>query len=346
MENGDYMERTGAPFTGERLQELKEFLRQQGLSYDDGIEWTVELFTADGAPAGTASLQGNIIKCVAVAEDNRGEGLSGRLLTAVQREAFQRGCGHLFLYTKPQNGAMFRKLGFYPVAGTDEVLMMENRKNGVGRFVESIRSAKKGGRIGAVVANCNPFTNGHRYLMETAAGQCDLLYIFVLSEGKSLFPAEVRLRLVREGTADLANAVLCPTEDYLISSATFPTYFLKDDAQADRIQCGLDLQIFGRQFAPKLGITKRFVGTEPLDRVTAAYNRRMKQVLPLFGIEVVEVERVRAGGAPVSASRVRALLRGGDPAAVRGLVPECTYRFLCSPQGRKIIDAGKSGPSH
>ena len=70
---------------------------------------------------------------------------------------------------------------------------MENVRDGIGRYVRSLQHPKdNGGVIGAAVMNCNPFTNGHRYLVETAASQCELLHLFVLSEDRSAFPAQVR----------------------------------------------------------------------------------------------------------------------------------------------------------
>ena len=131
-------------------------------------------------------------------------------------------------------------------------------------------------------------------------------------------------RLVKEGTADIANARVHRSADYLISSATFPTYFLKDNVDASVVNADLDIQLFAKRIAPALGITKRFVGTEPFCPVTRAYNERMKQVLPEYGVEVIEIERKDG----ISASKVRQLLAEGEKDKVRTLVPECTYKYL------------------
>ncbi|WP_462363731.1 adenylyltransferase/cytidyltransferase family protein, partial [Pyramidobacter porci] len=215
-------------------------------------------------------------------------------------------------------------------AETADVLLMENRRDGVKRFVASLERPVRDGVIGAVVANCNPFTKGHRYLMETAASQCDFLHVFVLSAEKSLFPAALRLEMVRRGTSHLKNVAVHPTGDYLISAATFPDYFLKDKARAGDVKCELDLTIFARCFAAPLNITRRFVGTEPFSPVTERYNEAMKAFLPPLGVEVTEVPRCEAGGAPISATRVRALLeRGGlDEPELAELLPETTLALL------------------
>lgn len=44
--------------------------------------------------------------------------------------------------------------------------------------------------------NANPFTNGHRYLIQQAAAQCDWLHLFLVKEDSSRFPYEDRLDLV------------------------------------------------------------------------------------------------------------------------------------------------------
>ena len=93
---------------------------------------------------------------------------------------------------------------------------------------------------------------------------------------------------------------------------------------ASVVNADLDIQLFAKRIAPALGITKRFVGTEPFCPVTRAYNERMKQVLPEYGVEVIEIERKDG----ISASKVRQLLAEGEKDKVRTLVPECTYKYL------------------
>ena len=139
-----------------------------------------------------------------------------------------------------------------------------------------------------------------------------------------------RVELVRRGTADLPNVQVCPSGPYMISAMTFPTYFLKETEDPSAIQSALDITIFGRCIAPALGITRRFAGTEPLDAVTRVYNETMARLLPGFGVEFREMERVSAGEAPISASRVRRLLgeKGGVTEEVRALVPETTAEYL------------------
>jgi len=312
---------------GQKLRLWQEFLGRAGLEPDTQTERTV-LIWDEGQIIATASRQGNLLKCIAVDDLRQGEGLTATLLTQLRQDAFQSGYSHLFLYTKPKNKYMFSSLFFYPVAQTDRVLLMENKKDGITDFLSQLPEEKHEGIIGAAVMNCNPFTKGHRYLIETAARDCDHLYVFVLSEDKSQFSAEDRMALVKAGTADLANVTVLPTGPYLISSATFPTYFLKEREKAQTIQCQLDIEVFAKHYAPKFGITHRYVGTEPLSQMTNQYNQALLQFLPEYGIQVHLIPRLETDDTPISASYVRSLLGTGQAELLKTLVPETTYSYL------------------
>lgn len=312
---------------GRKGQLWKDFLTRAGLEADRDVERTALLWDGEALIA-TGSRQGNLLKCIAVDESRQGEGLTATVLTALRQDAFEAGHSHLFLYTKPKNKWMFSSLFFYPVAQTADVLLMENRRGGIRDFLETLPAEHCEGTVGAAVMNCNPFTKGHRYLIETAAKECDLVYVFVLSEDRSHFSAADRLEMVKLGTADLPNVRVLPTGPYLISSATFPTYFLKEREKAGAIQCRLDIEIFKNYFVPKFGIKRRYVGTEPLSPMTNLYNQALQVYLPEAGIELREIPRTELGGTPVSASAVRALLEAGDLTALRELVPRTTWDYL------------------
>lgn len=307
-----------------KKQQWADFLARAGLEADENTDSTVLIWEGDTLAA-TGSRKGNLLKCIAVSEDFQGQGLTATVLTQLRQDAFASGYNHLFLYTKPKNLLQFQSLFFYPVAQTDQVLLMEDKPQGITRFLNSLVPAATAGRIGALVMNCNPFTLGHRYVIETAAKECDHVYVFVLSEEQPPFPAADRLQLVKAGTQDLENVTVFPTGPYLISSATFPTYFLKDRDQAVTAQCGLDIAVFSRYYIPKFGITHRYVGTEPTSALTNAYNCALKAQLP---IPVVEIDRLEADTVPISASTVRSLLKTGQPETVRKFVPVTTFDYL------------------
>lgn len=313
--------------TGRKYRLWQALLQNAGLTPDSAIEQTALLWDGETLAA-AGSRQGNLLKCIAVEEHLQGDGLTATILTALRQEAFREGQSHLFLYTKPEHQFRFSSLFFYPVARTGQVLLMENRKNGIGSFLEELPVCHTQGAVGAIVMNCDPFTRGHRYLAQTAASECAHVYIFVLSEEKGYFSARDRLEMVRQGTADLPNVTVLPTGPYLISSATFPTYFLKNRDEAGQVHCQLDIQIFLQHFAPHFHITRRYVGTEPLSPVTNRYNKILKQQLPSQGIDVREVPRLMLDGAPVSAGAVRTLLQNGDWQALPALVPQTTLDYL------------------
>jgi [citrate (pro-3S)-lyase] ligase len=319
---------TGSTLTPRRLADVRELLDRAGIGWDDGVTFTVVVQDDDGRPLATGSRQDNVLKCIGVDPSAQGEGLAATVVTELIKDAIRNGYSHLFIFTSPKSAQLFRQLGFHMVAGTADAVLLENRANGIGDFVAGLENPPADGIVSAIVANCNPFSYGHRYLVETASRASGLVHLFVLSADKSRFSAADRMRMVRDGTADLKNVVVHPTGDYLISAATFPSYFIKDKARADAINCGLDLTIFAQCFAQPLGIVRRYVGTEPTDAVTLAYNRQMQALLPSFGIEVIEVPRLEKNGAAVSASRIRKLLDEGRLDEIEGLAPPSTFAFL------------------
>ena len=276
-----------------------DFLQRSGLEPDLRVDSSVLIFEGELLVA-TGSRLGNLLKCIAVDESFQGMGLTATLITHLRQDAFEAGHKHLFLYTKPKNLLQFSSLFFYPVAQTEDVLLMENEPSGIHNFLDSLPLPHRGGNIGGLVMNCNPFTLGHRYLIETAARECDWVYVFVLSEEQPPFPAADRLMLVKEGTKDLSNVTVLPTGPYLLSAATFPTYFLPDREAAPQIQCLLDIAIFEKYFIPQFGITIRYVGSEPLSPMTDKYNKALQENL---SIPLREVPRKEANREPISASR-------------------------------------------
>jgi len=192
----------------------------------------------------------------------------------------------------------------------------------------STEGASEKAVFGSIVMNCNPFTKGHRYLIDQALTKCDYLVVFVVEEDKSIFPFEDRFRLVAEGTEDLPNVILIPSGKFIVSSLTFSEYFNKSELQDRVVDTSTDVLMFVREIAPCLHITKRFAGEEPFDAVTRQYNESMRKILPEYGMEFVEIPRAEAANEVISASTVRALLEKKEFEAVEKLVPETTYRYL------------------
>lgn len=183
-------------------------------------------------------------------------------------------------------------------------------------------------QIGAVVMNCNPMTKGHRYLIEQALQYVDFLYIFLVEEDRSEVAFADRLEMVRAVTRKYKNVKAVPSGRFVLSYETMPIYFEKAEKQEEKLDAAQDLKIFGEKIAPKLGIKIRLVGEEPKDRITKQYNEAMKKILPLYGVQLVEMPRIEMDNEAISASIVRKHLRRGELDRVRRLVPEEVYQYL------------------
>ena len=315
----------GTPYTGRRRESVKSFIEANGLRWEDDPDATVSILDQQELIA-TGSIKDNILKYIVVAPEYQGENVTAMVMSELFRLAAEKGIGKLFLFTKPDKERLFQPFGFYRVTSTASVLLLENEKDGVKRFIKEMEVPLSGDErpVGAIVANANPFTNGHAFLVEKAAAECALVHLFILSEEKSLFTAQERMAMAEAAVGHLSNVRIHPTGDYMVSSVTFPSYFQKETANIEEINTELDLTIFAECFARPLGIARRYVGTEPGSDVTRKYNAQMKQILPRYGICVVEIERMESNGAYVSASRVRELIENREFEKIRPLVPKST----------------------
>lgn len=319
------------------MAQVDALLAQEGISRDKNLDYTCGIYDEDFRVIATGSCFGNTLRCFAVDHSHQGEGLLNEIISHLIDYQAGRGNIRLFLYTKPGTAKFFGDLGFYEIARVpDRLVFMENRRDGFSAYLSALEKDKKDGVSAAIVMNANPFTLGHQYLAEQAAAQCDALHLFVVSEDASLIPAAVRKRLVREGVGHLSNVILHDCGPYMISSATFPSYFLKDSDTVIESQARLDVQIFLR-IAETLGITARYVGEEPTSQVTGLYNRVMADTLPRAGIACHILPRKQLNGQPISASTVRQAIKTGDGALLRALVPQTTWDWLQSPEAAPVI---------
>jgi [citrate (pro-3S)-lyase] ligase len=322
------------------------FLEAQGLAFEPGFDDLVGVFEG-GALVAVGARERDVLKMLAVDPAEQGGGLLGALVTELARRGLAAGHDDLFVFTKPQYATSFEALGFALLASEARAALLEYG-HGLERWLTANRGAVRAGANGAVVVNCNPFTLGHRYLIEEAARRVDALYVFVVREDRSAFPFEVRRRLVREGASDLANVRVLDTSRYAVSAVTFPAYFLKRSDDVGAIQLELDLILFARRIAPFFHVKRRFFGSEPYCATTRAYNAAMHRILPSFGIETIELERKGAHGEAISASGVRAALRAGDLDRLEELVPAHVAAFLRSDDSRDVReqlrrDVGRHG---
>ncbi|AKV55905.1 citrate lyase ligase [Bifidobacterium actinocoloniiforme DSM 22766] len=299
----------------------RRLLTQSGLHPDLQVDYTVGVFEG-GRLVATGSLLGNIIKEVAVSPQSQGGNLLSSVVQALLDRLAEQGLTHSFVYTKPETAGFFRSLGFRQVAGTDKAVLLEQGYPNIQDYLRSLDERRlPGSDAAAIVMKADPPTLGHAYLIERAAHANDALYVFVLSSRDTLLPAQERMRLVSRMCRDRPGVSVLPTGDYLVSAATFPSYFLKDKARGEvaREQARLDATIFRDLIAPALSISHRYVGQEPYSAVTALYNEELGRVLQ-GSPELVVLPRLAVGGVPVSASQARQALADGNRDKLQSLV--------------------------
>ncbi|QCC86774.1 [citrate (pro-3S)-lyase] ligase [Desulfovibrio desulfuricans] len=346
------------------LAEAQRLLASVGLGMPAGCDYGLGYYE-DGVMVACGFLAGAVLCGFCVAPQAQGGGVSTAILSRLVLHGKERGLGHFFIFTKASEAEKFAAAGFTLVASSGQAALLEQGQPDYAHWLAATRSqvaafaaagsgagaapdatpganaryGQTAPNLGAIVMNANPFTRGHEYLARTAAAACHRLLVFVVEEDVSVVPFDVRFNLVREGLAHLPNVLVLPSGPYMVSRASFPAYFTAD-ATRGSVHAGLDCAIFATRIAPDLGISIRFVGTEPYDPVTRQYNAVMTQQFARSGLTLREVPRLESAGAAVSASRVRALLHGwaseDDWRELQTLLPPATYNFLRSGQGVEL----------
>ena len=351
------------------MEQVVSLLASQNLTVDKNLDYIAAIYDGETI-IGTGSAYKNSLRCFAINPNYKGAALLNTLLTHLVDMQYERGNYQLYIYTKTESAKFFKDLGFFEIARIDNVIsFLENSRIGFTQYIKKLQcdsealvstvSTQKGCEPSAlkqyaIIMNANPFTLGHLYLVEQAAKEADILHLFMVSEDSSLVPFSVRKQLILAGTAHINNIVYHECGPYMISSATFPGYFQKDEAHVVESQAALDINIFST-IAKELHITKRFVGDEPLSGVTHMYNQIMARELPKYGIEQVVVPRIEAGLVTtdgtvatanltdstqvISASTVRQAIKDGNWPCVKAMTPASTYEFFRSDEAKPIIEA-------
>ena len=354
------------PTIPRQRRQIEMFLHTNGLRYDDVDYYAAIVDESSDEMIAGGGLKGSVIKCVAVAEGHKGEAVANVIVSHLIAKANAEGCQCVKLYTKPDNRQLFESLSFRLIAESPNAILMETGVGGIEKYSEELRvkseelgvkseelrvkseelgvkseelgvkseelknnesvvlNARK--PIGVIVMNANPFTLGHRFLVEQSSELVERLYVVVVREDCSMFSYNERKAMVSQGVRDIGNVVVVDGSDYAVSAATFPTYFLKQLSDATDTQIILDLDLYRRRIAPALGATIRFFGSEPTDPLTRRYNELMHQQL---GEEHVhEIQRKQQEGSAISASRVRKAMMEGCLWDAIQLVPPTTIPYI------------------
>ncbi|MCD2257077.1 [citrate (pro-3S)-lyase] ligase [Lactobacillus sp. CC-MHH1034] len=305
----------------------QSLLQTAGLTSDDPVTRTFGLFDNDQL-VGTVGHLGPIIKQVAILPNYQGGAAFNELLSYMMNYLAEQQIFHYFVYTTPTHQAAFEHLGFSLIAQTDEVVLLEQGLGNFERYLQRLKAKLHPGPTAAIVMNANPFTLGHQFLIQQAAQENQQVLVLVVATEASLFTYQERLALVQAGTRVLTNVTIASTENYLVSAATFPTYFLKERAplKVAAVQARLDATIF-KHYIQALNINKRYVGEEPESPVTQIYNTTMQAT---FGTEIQLIirPRQRNGTEIISASKVRQAIQAGDLTKVQTLVPPSTAHYI------------------
>lgn len=360
------------------IEQIVTLLEAEGIHKDKNLDYTCAMFDEDMQVIATGSCFSNTLRCLAVSSTHQGEGLMNQILTHLISVQFSRGNTHLFLYTKCSSALFFADLGFYEIANIkNQIVFMENKRNGFSSYLEKLKQnsamqittleetktlTKSNAtnlqktldsvKIAALVINANPFTLGHQYLVEKASRENDILHLFIVEEDASLISFSIRKKLVLEGTSHLPNIIYHDSGPYIISNATFPGYFQKDDQAIMESHAELDLAVFVK-IAEALHITKRYIGEEPFSETTGIYNKVMAEKLPENGIDCIIVPRKQyintenkrkndtkdmpSHSFPISASTVRQAIKEGNFTLLKQLVPETTLQYFESEEAIPVI---------
>ncbi len=318
---------------------VNQLLLKEGIRRDANLDYTCGIFNEDGEVIATGSCFSNTLRCLAVSSDHQGEGFMNEIITHLITYQFSRGNTHLFLYTKCESAKFFGDLGFYKIIEIPgHLVFMENRRTGFADYLKDLeKTTVNEPKVAAIVMNANPFSLGHLYLVEKAAAENDVLHLFIVSEDASLIPFSVRKKLVLAGTSHLSNICYHDSGSYMISSATFPSYFQKDHDAIITGHALLDLDLFTK-IAGVLGITARYVGHEPNSHVTNLYNEIMKEKLPASAIACVEVPRITSGTDVISASTIRTAIKENNWELLAELVPKTTLDYFRSEEAMPVIE--------
>ena len=340
------------PTIPRQRRQIEMFLQTNGLRYDDVDYYAAIVDESSDEMIAGGGLKGSVIKCVAVADGHKGEAVANVIVSHLIAKANAEGCQCVKLYTKPDNRQLFESLSFRLIAESPNAILMETGVGGIEKYSEELRvkseelgvkseelgvkseelkndesvvsNARK--PIGVIVMNANPFTLGHRFLVEQSSELVERLYVVVVREDCSMFSYNERKAMVSQGVRDIGNVVVVDGSDYAVSAATFPTYFLKQLSDATDTQIILDLDLYRRRIAPALGATIRFFGSEPTDPLTRRYNELMHKQL---GEEHVhEIQRKQQEGSAISASRVRKAMMEGCLWDAIQLVPPTTIPYI------------------
>lgn len=310
----------------EEKERVTEFLLKFDLKFDKDITKTFYV-EEDDSIVGTISVANYIIKDLAVLDKYQGENIASSLINHVIKYFSNNSIYNYQVFSKPKYKSLFENMNFKMLVETEKLIMLEGGITDIDETLEKIKKLlevrftpiNENSDIASVVINGNPITIGHEYLVSEASLNHNIVIVFIVEEDKSEFTFIERLSMAFLAFHKFSNVYVIPSTKYIVSSLTFPNYFLKETDISEEM-AKVDALIFKKYFQKKLFIKKRYIGSESTKKMEN-YNNELKEILgdTIKIVERLEIDRVR-----VSASAVRNLIKEGKTKEALKYIPrEC-----------------------
>lgn len=172
----------------------------------------------------------------------------------------------------------------------------------------------------------NPFTNGHRYLVETASRESDHVFILTVMEDSGIFSFGERYAMAVDAVSDLDNVTVIPSGQFIGNVSNFHAYFVQV-YEGDTIEQARSHAEAFASIASLLHVKRRYLGEEPDDPVADEINKQCVRILPEHDIQPVILKRKDQNGRIVSGSVIRELAEK-DAEELRQFVPSAVADII------------------
>lgn len=320
------------------IREIWDYLSKHGVEFDNPEKTVVA--RDKGKIIGTGSVDGKVMKYFFVEDEYKGMKILPNMYNSLLTYLLDKNILEHFIFTAPENEMIFTGIGLKKVLSTNRVLLLEGGFSSYNSWIKKIKTNlnPEVETRGAIVANCNPMTKGHKYLIDYAKEKVDELLVFIVEEDKSVFATEDRYNIVKNEYKDEDKVVVVLGGPYIISQVTFPTYFIKKFDETTDIYTELDAMLFSRKIAVDLQIDIRFVGDEPIDLLTAQYNSKLLKSTENVKLTLEKIDRIQDNDGYISASNVRRYISEGQMDNAFELLTESSIEFLKSESGKSTIE--------
>ena len=187
---------------------------------------------------------------------------------------------------------------------------------------------QEGMRIGEVSMHGNPFTRGHRYLIETSSKKVDRLFVFLVEDETGYYSFAERYAMAVDGTRDLKNVRVVPSGPFQGTRNVIAAYFIHSEQAAIEESAQAAARTYAESIALPLHITYCFLGEEPTNPQTRYFAELKKKFIAPYGIQGITIPRLEAGGNPISASTARKALLENDLDTLKATLPETTIQRI------------------